>query len=295
MSRWVRVGTVPAERLTDTRIQLHHAVQLLTGFAQAFVPELPDDQHRNFDWDPGLPGFRTRSPAGYPDVTLTLVVPEFEVRLERADVVVETVELSGLTVDEARTGVAAAVATGLGKSEVSLPTPEFEIPDHPVAHGATFDPDRKALDELAGWYTNAFFELTRQAEAFDGPVVGEGQHPDAPHAEEVRVWPHHFDIGTLLRFDENRMIGAGVTPGDEGIESPYWYLRGYTEEGPCTGPPASPPELPAGRWHSCEWFGAVLDHEAQTGEGAGSADAQQERVRSYLEAAVAITTRWLRN
>jgi hypothetical protein len=70
------------------------------------------------------------------------------------------------------------------------------------------------------------------------------QHPDA---SPVRLWPHHFDVATLI----GGTLGVGFLAGDDEIDEPYWYV--YDSPMPDTLP-----ELPAGEWHRGTWTGAVL-------------------------------------
>ena len=48
---WPTVGLPPA-RWTDTRLQAHHAVQLLASFAGEFLEPREDDGHRSLCWVP---------------------------------------------------------------------------------------------------------------------------------------------------------------------------------------------------------------------------------------------------
>lgn len=285
----------------DTRLQLHHAVQVLTGFAQACVDERPDDRHRNFDWDPGLPGFRTWPASAHPDLTLALGVPSFEIRLERGDAVIDSVSATGIGLQDLRARVAAFVARATDRHGLRLEAPEFDLPPHPTADGAPFDPDPGALDALAGWYTDTFHELDRIVDesraAAGGPdTKGSGAEHHGPVADEVRCWPHHFDLATLLYLESGRTIGAGMSPGDETYEHPYLYVRGYGPDGALDSPDPTP-TLPTGHWHGTGWFGAVLTAEEleEPGEKDGALDVRRRRIGRWLDTAITVTRDLLRN
>jgi hypothetical protein len=138
-----------------------------------------------------------------------------------------------------------------------LETP-YVIPEHPVGSGAPFTTGADgALAELARWFTVG-----------DGLVraVAAGW----PGAAPVRVWPHHFDVGSVLPLGGGKgapTIGVGLSPGDEEIAEPYLYVT------PLPRPPAdSLPELPAGgRWHREGWTGAVLTGTEIVAAGSGAA------------------------
>lgn len=102
-----------------------------------------------------------------------------------------------------------------------------------------------------------------------------------PGAAPVRVWPHHFDIGSVLPLGDGHgedapSIGAGLSPGDDGIPEPYLYVT------PWPAPPADAlPSLPAGgRWHREGWTGAVLTGGEIVAAGEGTA--QAEAARAFL-------------
>ena len=76
---WQSVGRIDRSRLTQARLQAHHAAQWLARAARAFLPPRPEDGHTNLGWDDALPGFETHAlPDGtvvglnVPDLTLVL-------------------------------------------------------------------------------------------------------------------------------------------------------------------------------------------------------------------------------
>jgi hypothetical protein len=125
----------------------------------------------------------------------------------------------------------------------------FIIPSHPVASGAPFDATRfDRFDQLSHWFGNAAAVLGKVA-------------ANTPRASEVRCWPHHFDIATLIDVataagdTSARTVGAGLEPGDQYYAEPYFYFNMHPA-------PSSGVALPAldgnGIWHTNEWVGAVL-------------------------------------
>src|SRR5918912_81934 len=72
--------------------------------------------------------------------------------------------------------------------------------------------------------------------------------------DDFRCWPHHFDIATLLEFAGGRSIGAGLSPGDESCDGPYWYVNHY----PATPRRDLPPLAGGGTWNTSGWVGAIL-------------------------------------
>jgi hypothetical protein len=108
---------------------------------------------------------------------------------------------------------------------------------------------------------------------------------DNAGASDVRLWPHHFDVGLIVGVDDRRSIGIGFTPGDEWYDEPYWYTSPYPA--PAAGAPR--PALASGaHWHDRGWFSAVLTWSAYT-----AASNQGTAVAAYLASAMAAARRLL--
>ena len=128
--------------------------------------------------------------------------------------------------------------------------------------------------ELSRYYSNSAL------------VIGEITAADA-RASEMLCWPHHFDIATLLPLDaaadvsseEARSVGIGMTPGDGGVDVPYFYVT------PWPYPPVEGlPELDGGgHWNTEGWVGALLRGDAIEGD----AGVQRDQVASFVTSAVA--------
>ncbi|MBD3873434.1 MAG: hypothetical protein IFK91_11040, partial [Acidobacteria bacterium] len=103
---------------------------------------------------------------------------------------------------------------------------------------------------------------------------------------EVRCWPHHFDLGTVISLESSgdassgRSIGVGLSPGDTSYSEPYLYVNPYG----LTDQPANQPPLESGaHWHTDGWFGAVLTATAIVVNPGGT---QESAVLSFLHGAV---------
>lgn len=242
---------------------LHHAVQLVGAVGRCLVPPAPDDGHTSLEWlasarclaGQAVPGKRPwRAALHLEDLTLAI--------LARSGITAE-VALAGLTRLEAF-GWLLHVAEDLGAAveRLTLDAP-YEIAEHAVGSGAPFPAaGGPAPEELARWYADADALLRATTRAWPG-------------AAPVRVWPHHFDVGSVLplssaRGEHDPSIGIGLSPGDEGIAEPYLYVTPWP-------PPAageSLPDLPAGgRWHREGWTGALLTGSEVVAAGGGEAQA----------------------
>ncbi len=274
MSGWERLGRVAPGELSDARLELHHAAQIVSAAGITHLPAAGDDSHANMEWAPALRALAGR-PAGRARSFRLAVRPEgLELLLLDAECRErETRTLFGASVGEAYDWAAGTIAraTGMGRSDLTRPS--WMIPE--LCRERFLSEGAPALGELARWYGNAAHVLGGVAAAFDG-------------ASEVRCWPHHFDIATLLPGGgPGRTIGVGLSPGDGPYREPYWYVSPYPR-----------PERPVvstlpdgGRWHRDGFFAAVLPGGALL---SGGADVSQEfRSREFLEAAIADCVRIL--
>ncbi|MGE0354305.1 MAG: hypothetical protein AB7Q69_13895 [Gemmatimonadales bacterium] len=268
---WQTLGGVSPTALTAARLQSHHAVQVVVSLGISYLPPRPDDSHTNLGWLPEQEALVSREvPAGRPfrgalrlrDLTLLL--------LDQSGAPWSTLPLAGHTAREALAWLAAGVADAGGDPTSLRAGKHYDIPAHPIGSGAAFSAEPAwSFEELARYYDDAHTLLTSLARR-------------TPGASEVRCWPHHFDLGTLITLSGSgeaaRTIGLGMSPGDASYGEPYFYVT------PWPSPPdRRGPGLPAGHWHTAEWFGAVL-----TGTELMSArdtDGQMEQVSAFLSAA----------
>jgi hypothetical protein len=265
---WQPVRPEEATRLTDSRLQLHHAAQLAAAAGISFLPHLPDDSHLSLEWVPALGGLfsrvipaRTPFRVGARPVKLALQVVSEENRP------IAEYRLHGRTITEARDWIRSQV-TGLGAdgSRYSL-TRHYEIPRHDVTYGESFDASELShFEELAKWLANGTAVLGSFART-------------ASAAGEVRCWPHHFDISTRIEVAPGRTIGVGLEPGDVYYDEPYFYVKVDPQVAPSRT--WSRPLWGSGTWHTYQWVGAVL-----CGSRLGAASSQERQIREFLDSGV---------
>jgi len=243
---WRLVRGVDFGRLREARLQAHHALQWLARAARAFVPPEPDDTHTNLDWDDALDGFVTHPLDD--DLHLGLRITDLTLVLMSASVQV-SFTLDGRTDAEARLRLGDLLAAhDLDPARLDA-KPPYEIPGHAIGHGAAYDArgSSGALADLAAWFANADRSLGRARER----MIARGLAPSP-----VRTWPHHFDMATLALLEGGnaehaRSVNAGLSPGDEYYEEPYFYISPFPY-------PTKLPALPLGHWHTQGFTAAVL-------------------------------------
>ena len=237
---WQPIRGADFAQLREARLQAHHAVQWLTRAARAFVPPRPDDSHTNLGWDDALDGFVTHRLKG--ELRLGLSVTQLALVLVGASVQV-SLTLGGRTDADARWRLGELLAAhDLDPDRLDAKLP-YDIPDHSTAHGAAYDLSglTDALSDLAAWFANADQSLGRVREQ----MIARGLAPSP-----VRTWPHHFDMATLTLLEAGdaehaRSVNAGLSPGDEHYEEPYFYVSPHPYPDPAKLAPL--PEL--GHWH----------------------------------------------
>ena len=188
------LGAVFPLELSQARLSLHWAAQLVSAPGASLLPAQADDSHTNLGWDSEL-GVLVGRNVGAQHLRAALVFDGLELvvldgKRERA-----SLRLAGRTMSQAL-------------DETALTLPVYEMPAHPVGEGAPFsDAGAAARTELAVWFAEAFASIRK--------VVAADRS-----ASPVRCWPHHFDVASLITLDAGadaegaRSIGVGLSPGD---------------------------------------------------------------------------------
>ncbi len=270
---WVELGALEPVDLVDAALELHWAVQLIAAAGQTFAEPAEDDSHRAMVWEPTLRAFVGAPFAGpYPlrvgirPADLTLVV------LDRTDADIADLPLPGRSLDEAHEWLGLAAATYFGGAPPVLERPRYDMPTHPIQHGARFSTAiARERSVLAALYGSAARLIGRFARG-------------RAEASEVRCWPHHFDIATLLTLEQDesgkatKTVGVGLAPGGDELAHWYWYFTPW--------PAPAEDRLPAlsrGAWHAEGWTGAVLAGDVVVSLPAGR---REQEVESFVRSAV---------
>jgi hypothetical protein len=256
-----------ARSLADARRQTHHAAQLATAAGISFLPKQADDSHTNLEWLPDLGALASRLVPSSDPFRVGVRVAGLELfLLDDGNTVVDSLPLDGQTITDAESWLRERVGRrGAQRSRFTL-AKHYEIPHHAVDDGKPFDAsDRAAFNELAAWFALGARQLERVRVS--------------NASSEVRCWPHHFDIATLIDVAPEKTVGVGMEPGDVYYDEPYFYVNARPE------PPADAVSVPlagAGSWHTHEWFGAVLP-----GSRIRSSDGESQ-VAEFVESAIAV-------
>ena len=267
---WHPLGTVPVSRLTDARLQLHWAAQIVASFGNAVIEHRADDSQSTLGWVESLNALCSHpSPNGLSvglrlgDRTLLL--------LDKHQNVISECVLPGHSLQKGFAWLESTYSKNAGSgTKQTFALREYEMPAHPVGQNGTFSIETPApFQEFQHWYANAHGVLT-------------GLSKNWQQASDVRCWPHHFDIATLVSLDlskgaeEARSVGCGMSPGDHTYSEPYWYVTPWPYPDKSTLP-----NLTVGKWHTEGWVGAILT--ASDLVGGGPMETQAERVHQFFK------------
>ena len=216
----------PTAELVDAWRQLHHAAQLASEVGKAWATPRADDSHSAFVFCEGeLLGTRVEAPMGFRaalrvrDLTLRLVAD--------GGAVLASESLDGVALADGMRWIRGEAARLAGPPrQPAIPAPD--LPPHAVLQGAPFSVRAAELAALA--------RLLGGADALLRAV-----------APSVTVWPHHFDMATLLETAPQRTIGVGLAVPDALEPSGYWYVSPWAAEPPSSASTVWP-ALACGRW-----------------------------------------------
>jgi len=248
------MGRTPPAALVAARNLAHHAAQWATKAARANLSAVPDDSHSAFTWDTLHAALVSQVlPAKGGGVRVGIRIARLELIVTSGSHVLDAFQLDGKTDAAAGAWIDSKLhALGL-KPAASVKLP-YSLPDHPAGgRPHQISMMGRELGELSRWFAGPAETLEEFAAQLRGLRPGPGP---------VLCWPHHFDIATLVRFDESggdtaRSVGMGISPGDEFYAQPYAYVSPWPRFDA-----GGLPQLPLpGRWHTDGFFGAVATGE----------------------------------
>jgi len=265
----------PVADIAAARAHMHRDAQWLARLARSYAEPVDDDSHTALDWRDGAMVLSTplslhgqdamQLHGAYDLITRRVWIGRGGSQSLGSDN--DGLALDGQTDDELEATFRDAMAAhGADPNcfEMSLPYDD-EVPPMPPE-----PPDSAATAALANLFANAHAALT---------TVAAGQSGASP----VRIWPHHFDIATLIAVDAPtghadrpaRTIGVGMSPGDASSPEPYVYIA------PWPAPPSerlatTPATPPAGLgWHTVGYTALVGPAFPMMGGADGPAGAKR--------------------
>ena len=241
--RWRPLHDVDRRALGEARLQAHFGAQWLARAARASIAPRPGDGHTNLGWDNGC--LRTHRLSDGARLALRIADLSLVVQNPAGDA--PSLPLDGRGDADVRAWLGPLMQTkGLDARLLDAPSP-YEMPEHVLARAGRYA-RMPALGALADWFANADLALGE---------IREGLVNRGLNAPPVRLWPHHFDLDTLVAFTtkegEDGSMGVGFSPGDEYYDEPYFYVSLHP------APHVTMlPGLPAiGHWHTDDFTAAI--------------------------------------
>ncbi|MEQ9300849.1 MAG: DUF5996 family protein [Cyclobacteriaceae bacterium] len=272
MNKWKRIKGVDREVLRDTRKTLHQTVQIVSAFPRHLLPHDPTDGTASLEWNPEDKALQSIPVPNSHDLEMRsgLSFKDFLLTIKYADMSCDKFHILGKSVNAGMDWLKRELKKMAFASEsLTLDLP-YEIESYDNA--ASLMVNKRACKEYARLYGNTFQALSELVDNF-------------PEAHDIRCWPHHFDLATLIpvgtddKGEITKSIGVGLSPGDEGVEEPYLYVNVWPD---IELEVLQQHVLPAGRWNTEGWSGAVLTYT----ELLNSSD-QADIFTQFIEMAVA--------
>ncbi|MDJ0713543.1 MAG: hypothetical protein QNJ54_04910 [Prochloraceae cyanobacterium] len=211
MNNWQKVGDIAPKSLTESRLQLHYAIQFAVAVGNFLTEPKADTSHISLTWNYDLNCFVSGTVAAEQPFQVALEpVSLTSIILDDRGKKRSELSLDRKTMDEGMNWLKTEIyPLGADVEKLTFVSYPDDFPDSPLARGRTFDGSQKAeFQELANYFANTNLLLQEIVTNTKG-------------ASPVRIWPYHFDIATLIEVSytikgEPASIGVGMSPGDEG-------------------------------------------------------------------------------
>ncbi len=235
--------------VNDALHQQHHAAQFIALVGRYLIPREPDDSNTNMDYMINEQSLVGNAFADGLRVGLKLNELILHIRGSEGNNLAEFF-LAGKTKPKIFTELKDKISElGVNTSDLKNEL-HYEIPGHYLEKGAAFCVKDSLFFKEAVFYRH------------NAQIILNGIVHDFPETAPVKVWPHHFDTGTLIPLAYNeeggmsKSIGLGWAIPDSLVDEPYFYLSFWSEM-----PVANFDRLPllvSGQWITSGWQGGVL-------------------------------------
>lgn len=250
MSKWTNIDGTDLKTLKQTRRALHQAIQLVSIFPRNILPHDPTDGTASLIWNKeakSLQSIPVQNSNGL-EVCTGLSLSNFQLYLSAADTKICSISMEGKSTNEGLAWLKEELnKLAFETDNLSLDLP-YQIEDYDFSQQLSVD--QKALNEFLSLYKNTNSILKKEVKKWE-------------KAFDIRCWPHHFDLATLIPIEVDKAgeivksIGVGLSPGDESIDEPYLYVNVWPT---VSEDSLNRHQLPSGHWNTKGWSGAVLTY-----------------------------------
>lgn len=270
--------TLPPEKLTAARLEIHWAAQVVAAVGATYLPYHPDMSHTSLSLDPQghmlgqevKPSKHFRAALDFRQLRLELQghsakgyepVSSYNLAMHKLDAAFDWM-------DQSLQAYAGAALSRPLMRQAELP---WQLPPHPLGSGAVFAAPNDSFGELYHWLVNA------------ESILQEIYNLHPMNATRLALWPKHFDMFfSFIRPAYS--VGIGFSPGDAVLKEPYFYIK----PAPMLTHPL--PTLSCGEWLEGKWSGAVLT--ASEILAMDSAEAQRALTWKFLYSTLGVLN-WL--
>lgn len=230
--------------LKEAREELHMLVQFVGMFPRSYLPDDPSDSTSSLIWNNDHNGLLSQ-PVNGVRLGLNFLSQELLIINNGSMTSLSTIGKTKNELKEELRDNLSAIGFDRNKFKSDLP---YDLPEALVNVDRPFKKkDAVALKTLESLYAQTNIILHNIFKLKD-------------EASEIRCWPHHFDIATLLTVMEHedpekaKSIGFGFSPGDGGYDEPYFYLTPWPYPDLNSLYQLDSPAI----WNKEDWVGAVL-------------------------------------
>ncbi len=253
-NNWQPLGNKKVDKLTETAIIQHKAIQLIALAGKYLISQEPDDGNISLQWIPKQNFFVGKLIQANPVICFGLDIINFDLVLFNEGIdALSVFNLINRTESEAFEWMKSQLSKfGLDKkslgNKMNYSIKAFENKENIIYK----PPEYKSTIEWAKLRTNANMLLEFISEDFE-------------FASEIRIWPHHFDSQVFIPLNFNnrkeitKSIRIGLSITDNIINEPYFYVDHF-----CKKKEMNYSKLidfsDAGKWYINGWKGAALKY-----------------------------------
>jgi len=222
--------------------ELHIAAQYLAASAINFVEKKEDDSHTNLSWSSESSTLFSR-PLNLAGDKLALDFSSFSLVWYSNKEIFNSLGLDKVTHNQALDWINFQLKANGFNSKLNYSFHydlgyEIKMDDYSFPEA-----DQKELQKISNYFSVAQSAMQK---------VLEKQNL----ASDIKVWPHHFDLGAYVVISETLSLGFGLAIPDSGIDDFYYYISGY--KGNDTLETKNFQKLENGEWQTGEWKAGTL-------------------------------------
>ncbi len=210
---WVKLLNVDNKNLLFAKNELHQAVQIVAGFPRNFLPKEDNDINASLKWDSKRKWMKTRFFGPKNNIQLALNIKQYQIEILIEEMVFDSISLKGKKGKFIREWIIdklKGVQVAFNNFDDNLP---YSLDSIQYSQEHVFESiDDKASELLTALYQNAWLSFKK--------YLDEEKITNA----DINIWPHHFDIAFSIASGTKSTITYGMSPGDENIVEPYFYV-----------------------------------------------------------------------